>query len=233
MGDNKGQRAKRKIRGADSGGYCQSLCKESAYSRSQVMPTKRRVQNFQGRNFRKKRRPDILSKRKRSSLMSRIRSKGSKMEERFVEFLNSSFTEFFVVNDATVFGKPDVVFSRAKTCVFLDSDFWHGWQYPRWKHLLKTAFWRRKIERNRERDKAVTRKLRRQGWRVIRIWEHNLREDFEQAMMSVKIVVSSQLEDSITVRPKPAKASYTRYQRPPTGLIRTLSTTTRPPGRKT
>ena len=81
----------------------------------------------------------------------------------------------FEKNVHVIKGKPDIVFKKAKICVFLDSDFWHGWQYPRWKHLLKNDFWRDKIENNRNRDKKTTTYLRRKGWTVIRIWEHSIR----------------------------------------------------------
>ncbi len=155
------------------------------------MPAPRRQRNFQGRNFRKKRRADTLARRDRSNLMSRIRSSGSKMESAFVAILKKLCRRSLALNDRTVLGKPDIVFRRARVCVFLDSDFWHGWQYPRWKHLLKTDFWRTKIDRNRKRDKEVTRKLRQQGWTVLRYWEHNLDEEIENAVKSVSSVVLS------------------------------------------
>ena len=117
--------------------------------------------------------------------MGRIRSSGSKMETQFVAILQSLCRQPFSVNDPTVFGKPDVAFCKMKVCIFLDSDFWHGWQYPRWRHLLKSDFWRQKIERNRERDRQVSRKLRQQGWRVVRVWEHNLRNDLESTVTHI------------------------------------------------
>lgn len=149
------------------------------------MSRKSRLRNFQGRDFRAKRRPDVLSKKGRSTLMSRIRSSGSNMETSFVATLRSRCDEMFEINDRSVLGKPDIAFRRLRVCVFLDSDFWHGWQYPRWKHLLKSAFWRTKIERNRQRDKEVTRTLRRQAWTVLRFWEHNLRGGTDAAVASV------------------------------------------------
>jgi DNA mismatch endonuclease Vsr len=155
------------------------------------MPTPRRQRNFQGRNFHKKRRVDLLTERNRSSLMSRIRSSGSKMELCFVATLEANCGESFQLNDRTVLGKPDIVFPRTKVCVFLDSDFWHGWQYPRWKHLLKSEFWRMKIHKNRERDKKVTRKLRQQGWKVFRFWEHDLRGKIAGAITEVISTVVS------------------------------------------
>jgi len=143
------------------------------------------VRNYQGRNLAKKRATDVLTPARRSNLMSRIRSSGSKMEADFVAALKARCREPFAINDRAVFGTPDVAFDRAKLCVFLDSDFWHGWQYPRWKHLLKSSFWRQKIENNRARDSKVTRNLRRQGWTVIRVWEHNLRGKKERVLSAI------------------------------------------------
>jgi DNA mismatch endonuclease (patch repair protein) len=117
---------------------------------------------------------DIFSKQKRSAVMSRIRSKDTKFEKEFITVLKKTTRKKFKTNVASIKGKPDIVFEKDKVCVFLDSDFWHGWQYPRWKHLLKNDFWRTKIENNRKRDKKTTAYLRRHGWKVIRVWEHQL-----------------------------------------------------------
>src|SRR4051794_16328767 len=68
------------------------------------------------------------------------------------------------------------------TRVDLDSDFWHGWQYPRWKHLLKDDFWRGKISKNRQRDIRNKRLLKQTGWKVIRIWEHQIKHYPEKAI---------------------------------------------------
>src|SRR5208282_1121299 len=145
-----------------------------------MMPTSRRHGNFRD-----------LTRKDRSVLMSRIRSSGSKMESGFAAILESRFKGRLELNDRTILGKPDVVFREEKVCVFLDSDFWHGWQYPRWKHRFKGEFWRTKIERNRQRDKEVTRKLRRKGWTVIRFWEHSLRGNMAKAIAAVTSMVHS------------------------------------------
>ncbi|MBU1122558.1 MAG: very short patch repair endonuclease [Candidatus Omnitrophota bacterium] len=138
---------------------------------------RKKINNYSGRNFKKERANDKISKKKRSFLMSKIRSKNTKFEEDFINLLKKSIRKKIRTHVANIKGKPDIVFDRAKICVFLDSDFWHGWQYPRWKHLLKDDFWRTKIERNRARDKKTTNYLRRNGWRVIRIWEHSIKYD--------------------------------------------------------
>jgi DNA mismatch endonuclease (patch repair protein) len=73
-------------------------------------------------------------------------------------------------------GKPDFVFARARLIVFVDGDFWHGWRFPAWRDTL-TDYWRKKIERNRRRDRSNFRKLRRAGWTVVRFWSHQVDAD--------------------------------------------------------
>ncbi len=109
--------------------------------------------------------------------MSRIKSRGTKFEMDFIALLKTRTKKKFRLNVGELKGKPDIVFDKYMVCVFLDSDFWHGWQYPRWKHLLKSDFWRNKIEANRARDRKVTAWLRRAGWTVLRVWEHNIKKD--------------------------------------------------------
>ena len=145
-----------------------------------------RIKNYQGRNYKRKRKKDVISKAKRSSVMSRIRSKNTKFEQQFISLLKKRVKRKFQIHYTEVRGKPDIVFVQRKVCVFLDSDFWHGWQYPRWKHLLKNEFWRNKINQNRRRDRNTTAFLRRKGWVVIRLWEHNLKIDAENQIRKIK-----------------------------------------------
>lgn len=118
---------------------------------------------------------DIFSKKKRSEVMSKVHSKDTKFEKDFIMALRKATRKKFKTNVASIKGKPDIVFDKDKICIFLDSDFWHGWHYPRWKHLLKNDFWRNKIEDNRDRDRKITAYLRQRNWKVIRIWEHDLK----------------------------------------------------------
>jgi len=138
---------------------------------------KRRIKNYLGRNFKKKRESDKITKEHRSVLMSKIRSRDTKFEDNFIITLKKRTKRKFERNVQLIKGKPDIVFHKVKVCVFLDSDFWHGWQYPRWKHLLKNDFWRDKIEKNRARDKKTTLFLRKNEWKVIRIWEHAIKNN--------------------------------------------------------
>jgi DNA mismatch endonuclease (patch repair protein) len=89
-------------------------------------------------------------------------------------------------------GKPDFVFVRARVVVFVDGDFWHGWQFPRWKDAL-APYWRQKIEKNRIRDRKHFRRLRRMGWTVLRIWGHEVERDLEFAVARVGKLLKSGL----------------------------------------
>jgi DNA mismatch endonuclease (patch repair protein) len=142
----------------------------------------KKYKNYMGRNFKKSRVAEKLSPAKRSLLMSKIRSKNTKFEEEFITLASVKIPNSFITHVRALVGTPDVVFEREKVCVFLDSDFWHGWQYPRWQHLLKDDFWREKIRKNRRRDRRSTRSLKRTGWKVIRIWEHQIKRSPEKAI---------------------------------------------------
>jgi DNA mismatch endonuclease, patch repair protein len=87
-------------------------------------------------------------------------------------------------------GKPDFVFIKAKVAVFVHGDFWHGWRYPVWRHKL-SEYWQKKIERNRRRDRCNFKRLRRQGWTVIRIWGHEVVRDLAGAVDRVKALLEA------------------------------------------
>ncbi len=115
---------------------------------------------------------DIMSPEKRSAVMSRIRGKDTAPELEICRQLHRRGIRFGRhANDLP--GRPDIVFRRVKLAVFVDGDFWHGWRFPLWQHKLSPK-WRDKISANRERDKRNFRKLRRLGWTVIRLWEHQV-----------------------------------------------------------
>jgi DNA mismatch endonuclease (patch repair protein) len=145
----------------------------------------KKSKNYLGRNFKKERENDKISAETRSIVMSKIRSTGTKLEETFIQEINKVTTIPYVLNVREIRGKPDIVFLDKKLCVFIDSDFWHGWQYPRWNKLLKDDKWRTKIENNRRRDRLVTHFLRRKGWKVVRIWEHNINKNIETEIKKV------------------------------------------------
>lgn len=113
---------------------------------------------------------DIFTPEKRSRIMSGIRHKDTKIEIKMADMMGRAGIGFRRHPD--MYGHPDFLVGR-RTAVFCDGDFWHGYQYDRKKKPRK-KFWRDKIERNMGRDEKVTRKLRRNGYSVIRIWEHDI-----------------------------------------------------------
>ena len=113
----------------------------------------------------------------RPQLMSSIRSKNTNFEIAVFKELRKRAVRFRTHN-AALPGKPDIILKKTMAVIFLDSDFWHGWRYDQWKDSLND-FWRNKIETNRKRDLKNTGKLKRLGWRVLRVWEHQLGKNFD------------------------------------------------------
>ena len=80
--------------------------------------------------------------------------------------------------------RPDFVFRAQRLAVFVDGCFWHGCPLHATQPKQNAAFWREKIAANQARDRFVTRTLRAQGWRVLRIWEHDLTRKNERRLLS-------------------------------------------------
>ena len=125
---------------------------------------------------------DIFTPKKRSWIMSRIRSKDTKIEMKIAELLRKNKMRYR--RHPKLFGSPDFIVEK-KILVFCDGDFWHGYQYSRKKKPPK-KFWRDKIERNMERDRKVSRKLRADGWSVVRLWEHDIEMSPEKCVGKIR-----------------------------------------------
>lgn len=128
--------------------------------------------------------PDIFTKRKRSEVMSRVCGKGNRGTE-------LRLMQIFRAHEITGWrrgselpGRPDFVLPKLKLAVFVDGCFWHGCpKHVTWPKT-RAAFWQAKITRNKERDKEVGRALRKLGWKVARIWEHELSRKNETRLLS-------------------------------------------------
>ena len=120
---------------------------------------------------------DNLSPRQRSYCMSQVRTKSTNLERLVArELLRRRLR--FRQNDPTLPGKPDIVFTKAKLAIFVDGDFWHGYRFPAWRSQVP-PFWQKKIARNRQRDQRNFRKLRRMGWRILRLWQTQIGRDID------------------------------------------------------
>ncbi len=118
---------------------------------------------------------DTVSKQKRSEIMSHVKSKDSKIEILFrKELWKAGFR--YRKNSSKYFGKPDIVLPKYKTAIFVDSCFWHGCKKHCRLPSVRARFWKKKVGRNKERDKEVGKHYKKIGWRIIRIWEHDLKK---------------------------------------------------------
>ena len=105
--------------------------------------------------------------------MSKVRCKETKLELSF----KKSLTGYRFRYQPKIFGKPDFALKKLKIAIFIDSCFWH--KCP--KHFRKPnsniSYWKPKIKRNVERAKEVNKILRKDGWKVIRFWEHDINKN--------------------------------------------------------
>jgi len=115
--------------------------------------------------------------------MSRIRGTNTKIDLIMKGLLSENGYSFGMY--PKMLGNPDFVLKRKKIIIYCDGDFWHGYKYEEKKKLAK-KFWRDKIERNMRRDKRISRKLRRDGWFVLRFWEHDIEKDPEKCIRRIK-----------------------------------------------
>lgn len=120
---------------------------------------------------------DVHDKKTRSYNMSRIKGKNTKPEELVRKYLFSQGFRYRK-NDKRLPGSPDIVLPKYKTVIFVNGCFWHG--HEGCKHFVwpksNEEFWKNKIETNIARDKKKTQVLEELGWRVIVVWECELKK---------------------------------------------------------
>lgn len=119
---------------------------------------------------------DVFSKEKRSEVMSHIRGRDTKPEMIVRRFLFSKGFRYRLHSKGLP-GHPDIVLKKYRTVIFVNGCFWHGHDC-KYGHLPKsnTQYWGPKISSNMERDKKNQKALEESGWRVIRLWECELKK---------------------------------------------------------
>ena len=126
--------------------------------------------------------PDTFSKKKRSQIMFKIKSKNTRLEISFKELIKGLRFRY----QPKIFGKPDFASKKLKIAIFIDSCFWH--KCP--KHFRKPnsnkAYWIPKINRNVERTREVNKQFKKMGWMVLRFWEHEIKKNPEKCINKVK-----------------------------------------------
>lgn len=132
---------------------------------------------------------DVFTKKKRSEIMSRICSKNTSVEKVVFGELRKRKI-YFKRHYKKVAGNPDIALPQKKKAIFIDGDFWHGYGFEKSKKRLPKKYWIKKIEDNIKRDKRNRLKLKKEGWKVLRIWEHDIQkkknESIEKAISFLK-----------------------------------------------
>ena len=137
-------------------------------------------------------RMDKLTPERRSANMSRIRSKNTSVELALRKALWAEGLRGYRVHPSAVPGRPDIAWvgKTTKVAIFADGCFWH--QCP--EHFVmpssNIAYWKPKLDRNRERDEKVNHTLTEDGWTVVRIWEHEVEGDLAGAVATVRTALS-------------------------------------------
>lgn len=131
---------------------------------------------------------DVLTPRQRYRCMRANRSKNTSIQVMLRKALFARGWRYRI-HVPILPGCPDIVFLGRRVAVFVDGDFWHGYRLPAWEHKL-SAYWKSKIKRNRDRDRKNHRKLRESGWKVVRVWEHEIRRNLDRAACNVEAMLS-------------------------------------------
>lgn len=137
-----------------------------------------------------------ISKEKRRRIMQSIRGKDTKIEVTLrKELWDRGYR--YRKNHKALPGKPDIVFLGKKIAIFCDGDFWHGKDWEKNRHRIKSNsdFWVSKIERNIQRDSEVDSALREMGWKVLRFWESEINENLDLCVKRIEAELSCKNPD--------------------------------------
>jgi len=129
--------------------------------------------------------------KKRSKIMSKIRGKNTKPELLFRKALWKKGVRYRIDNKKLP-GKPDVSIQKYKLAIFIDGEFWHGYNWDERKLNIKSNrdFWIPKIERNLQRDREVNRELMDMGYTVFRFWEKEIKNDLNKCINDVLVYIA-------------------------------------------
>ncbi|MGF1925419.1 MAG: very short patch repair endonuclease [Bacteroidia bacterium] len=135
-------------------------------------------------------RAGFTTSKQRSSMMSKIRGKNSVPELLLRRALWAKNIRFRI-HRKDLPGRPDIVIEKYKLAIFVDGDFWHGYEWERRKPKTNESFWIPKIERNMERDRYVNSTLTEMGYNVMRFWEHDVEGNLKGCVNQIVLYLES------------------------------------------
>lgn len=128
---------------------------------------------------------DKVSPQKRSQIMASVHSKDTRPEIALRKALWQAGVRGYRL-DRDLLGRPDLTFKAHRVAVFVDGCFWHGCPKCYRQPTNNKDYWIVKIANNRKRDRQVSEKLASQGWTVVRLWEHEIRENTQRCIERIK-----------------------------------------------
>jgi len=128
--------------------------------------------------------------KQRSALMKKIRSTETTPEIVFRKILWAEGFRYRKNNNKLP-GTPDICMPKHELVIFIDGEFWHGYNWKKKKRRIKTnrKYWIPKIEKNMERDKKNAKLLKKEGWKVVRFWEHEIKKNPNKCLDKVKSLI--------------------------------------------
>jgi DNA mismatch endonuclease (patch repair protein) len=125
--------------------------------------------------------------------MSRVKARGTEIEKIMASELWKLGWHGYRKNLRGVLGTPDICWKRCKVAVFCDSSFWHGYNWKKEKSKIKVRkkFWYKKIEDNIRRDKSISLRLKQDGWKVLRFWDFEIKNNLSDCTDKIASVLLS------------------------------------------
>jgi len=130
--------------------------------------------------------------KKRSKMMGQIRGKNTKPELQFRKALWKKGIRYRV-DSKKIPGKPDVSIQKFQLAIFIDGEFWHGYDWPERKKSLKAnrGFWIPKIERNMQRDREVNKRLEEMDYTVFRFWTNEIKHNLDKCINDILVYINT------------------------------------------
>jgi DNA mismatch endonuclease (patch repair protein) len=133
--------------------------------------------------------PEKLSPEERSKAMKAVKTRGTSLERQLWSMLAGMGLSKWRRNAKDVHGTPDVVFDEAKVAIFVDGCFWHKCPIcDRSSPETHSEYWENKFLRNIEHDKEINKLLINSGWKVLRIWEHEMKSPKSRASIRHQLI---------------------------------------------
>lgn len=122
----------------------------------------------------------------RSKIMSKIRNRDTKPEQKLRKLLWSLGIRYRK-NVKSLPGTPDVAIKKYKLAIFIDGEFWHGYNWEEKKDKIKSnrKYWIPKIERNMQRDREVNLQYKEMDWTVLRFWDNEIKKEFGASIIKI------------------------------------------------